>query len=49
MKMLYIHKMHAGRNFTERNFSKLKNSPICGNKLHKRLSLNKETVADDKV
>ena len=41
--------MHPGRNFSERNFGKLENFPICGNKLHKRLSLSKKTVADDKV
>ena len=41
--------MHTGRNFSERNFGKLKNSSICGNKLHKRLSLSKETVTDEKI
>ena len=41
--------MHTGKNFSERNFGKLKNSQICGYKLHKRLSLSKKTVADDKI
>ena len=41
--------MHTGRNFKERKFDKLKNSPICGNKFHKRLILSKGTVADDKI
>ena len=41
--------MHTGRNVSERNFNKLKNSPICRNNLHKRLSLYKEKVADDKT
>ena len=41
--------MHRGRNFSEGKFGKLKNFPAFGNKLHKRLSLSKETVADDKI
>ena len=41
--------MYTGKNFAEKNFAKLKNSEICGNKLHKRLRLSKETVADDKI
>ena len=42
---------HYGKIYTGRNFSKknLINFQICGNKLHKRLSLNKETVADDNL
>ena len=42
-------KIHTGRNLSERNFGKLKNSQICGNEPHKRLSLSKKTVADDKI
>ena len=46
----YIYrKIHTGKNFSERNFGKLKNSQICGNKLHKMLNLSKKTVADDKI
>ena len=41
--------MHSGRNFSERNFGKLKNSSICGNKLRQRLSLSKEAEADDEI
>ena len=41
--------MQTGKNVGERNFSKLKNFQISGNNLHKRLSLRKDTVADDKT
>ena len=41
--------MHTGRKSSEKNFAKLKNAQICGNKLYKMLSLSKETVADDKI
>ena len=42
-------KLHTERNFSERNFAKLKKSQICGNKLHKKLVLRREIVADDKI
>ena len=41
--------MYTGKNFVEINFDKSKVSQICGNKLHKRLSLSKKTVVDDKI
>ena len=41
--------MHTGKNFSDRNFDKLKNTQTCGNKLHKSPGLSKETVADDEI
>ena len=41
--------MHTRRYFSEINFSKLKNSPICRRKLYFKLSLSKETLTDDKM
>ena len=41
--------MHTRRYFREINFSKFKNSPICGGKLYFKLSLSKETLTDDKM
>ena len=40
--------MHTRRNFSEKSFGSFKDFQICGNKLHERLSLSKEIVADDK-
>ena len=40
--------MQTKKSFSEINFRKLKNLQICKNKLPKRLSVSKETVADDK-
>ena len=41
--------MHTGKSFSKRHFGKLRNSQICGSKLHKRLSLRKDAVDDDKI
>ena len=50
MYRYYIYgKTHTGRNFNEKNFGKLKYLQICGNKVHKRLRLSKETITDDKI
>ena len=41
--------MHTWRNFSEKDFAKLKNFHICGNKFHKRQRLSNKIVADKKI
>ena len=46
---IYTEKHTQGETLMKKNFDKLKNLQICGNKVHKRLRLSKETITDDKI